>query len=125
MDKVQRESGGVGETVMAKPIMLLVVFAVASLNASANTAQIPVVNNPLAKEGMALSRIALSPVNIIGHAYAQVEHYGSVGVALSPVFIVGAVPGGYHGDLLRHLYRTWRDVDFRAMLKSEISLAVV
>lgn len=52
------------------------------------------VSNPMAKEGMALSRIALSPVNIIGHAYAQIEHHGTAGVILSPIFIVGAVPGG-------------------------------
>lgn len=52
------------------------------------------VSSPVAKEGMALSRIALSPVNIIGHAYAQIEHHGAAGVVLSPIFIVAAVPGG-------------------------------
>ena len=54
----------------------------------------PDVDNPMMKEGLALSRIALSPINIIGHAYAQVEHYGGVGVVFSPLLIAGAVPGG-------------------------------
>ena len=70
------------------------ILAVAAGCASSELMQAPEVEGPLAKEGMALSRIALSPVNIIGHAYAQVEHHGSVGVVLSPILIVAAVPGG-------------------------------
>ena len=70
------------------------ILAVAAGCASSELTQAPEVEGPLAKEGMAFSRIALSPVNIIGHAYAQVEHYGSVGVVLSPILIVAAVPGG-------------------------------
>ena len=58
------------------------------------TAETPVLNNPVTKEGMALFRMAFSPVNIVGHAYAQVEHCGAVGVVLSPILVVVAIPGG-------------------------------
>ena len=79
-----------GRSIVEATLML----AVALGFAFTGKAQTPVASNPLAKEGMALSRILLSPVNIIGHAYAQVEHYGSVGVVLSPILIPVAVPGG-------------------------------
>lgn len=65
-----------------------------AVSAMGSRTQTPSVSNPIAREGLALSRIAFSPVNLIGHAYAQIEHYGGVGVVLSPVLAVTAVPGG-------------------------------
>ena len=69
-------------------------FTLVGLCASVAWSSPPEANGPLEREGLALSRIVLSPMNIIGHSYAQIEHYGGVGVVLSPIIIATAVPGG-------------------------------